>query len=170
MMICGRKSMRVVLVGLVVSTGLAGCSLSPKQRQDIQSWEGETAQRGDPIKYVQERDPNTTLWLTLLPFGVGCFYAGRPGIGVTGIFFWPLSIAWSAPVCTYYAEYRGYESLRLQVVALRREQAQSAMRVAAPTVDVKTRLAQLERLWKEGRISDVEYEAARKKAIGDLAQ
>ena len=154
-----------VVVLLAVSNG---CSTAARQRAEIANLEAEAAQLGHPeVTYEQTLDPDRALALSFLPFGVAGFYVHRPGLGVSGILCWPLSITWTAPMAPSSARYYDYDRLRRQVASLR-EEARLAPR--EPRADATTRLRELERLWKDGRISDREYQEGRQRVLQDVVQ
>ena len=54
----------------------------------------------------------------------------------------------------------------MKIMALQKDEEENRPRRAElPGSDLETRLHRLERLWKEGKISNEEYQAARRKAL-----
>ncbi len=156
-------------------SAVAGCGMSTAQRQDIARWEAEATHAGHPeIKFQEDLSPGRAAGFGFLPFGVGGFYVHRPGLGVSGILCWPLSITWVPAVAYKSANDWNYQQLRQSIEHLRAEQAE-AERAAHPAgivapADGATRLERIEHLWKEGKISDQEYRETRAKVIQDLSK
>jgi hypothetical protein len=158
----GRKLL-CTLLSMPALLTVAGCALSPMQRQDVARWEAEAANLGHPdVKYEQVVDPETAVALSFLPFGVGGFYVHRPGMGVSGILCWPLSLTWAPAMAGPSARRYNVELLRKRVATLR-EEANS--RQGTPVADSRSALDRIERLHQEGRISDAEYQDLRKRTL-----
>jgi hypothetical protein len=146
---------------------VAGCGLSASQRQSISLWEAEAADVGHPeIKYVEERSPGTALGLGFLPLGIAGFYVHRPGLAVSGILCWPLSVTWTPPMAYRTAQRYNFNELRDKVFALREE-----VRAHAPVRDpAGVALDRIETLRHEGKISESEYQEGRRKIIEGLGR
>jgi len=164
----GNRSAPVAFV-LLLSALAGGCGINTAQRQDIVRWEAEATKAGHPeIKFQEDLDPGRAAGLGFLPFGIGGFYVHRPGLGVSGILCWPLSITWVPAVAYKSANEWNYEQLRHSIRELREaERAAAPAGVPAPA-DAVTRLERIERLRKEGKISDQEYQDIRGRLIQDL--
>jgi hypothetical protein len=145
---------------------VSGCAMSARQRADIAAWEKEAADMGHPeVKYTQTRDPDTALKLSFLPFGIAGFYVHRPGLGVTGILFWPLSITWTAPIASTSARNYDYLQLRNQVVQLREVARQNAPATTPRAEEFSADLGRIEELHAAGKISDAEYTDLRRRLL-----
>src|SRR3989442_14028950 len=104
----------------LVLSCLVACGLRPSQQADVAQWEAEAAQLGHPeVRYVEYLDPGTALGLGFLPFGIGGFYVHRPGLAVSGILCWPLSMTWEPAVAYSSAEQYNYRELRARSSSLR---------------------------------------------------
>jgi hypothetical protein len=159
----GEVALTVILLGSV-----SGCALSAHQRAEIAGWETEAAELGHPeVKYKQTLDPDTAVGLSFLPFGIAGFYVHRPGLAVTGILFWPLSIAWTAPVAGTSARNYDYDQLRIQLVRLREDARLNAPAPATAQrgADFSADLDRIERLHATGKISDAEYAELRRRLL-----
>ncbi len=139
-----------------------GCGMSTLQRQQVALWEAEAAQKGRPdVRYTEDLNPRSAAALGFLPFGVGGFYVNRPGLGVSGILLWPLSVTWVPPVAYRSAIDHNYRELQGKIFLLRQE-LESRQK---PHDAVGARLEALDDLRRAGKISDVEYREARKKVL-----
>jgi hypothetical protein len=99
---------------------LASCSFTPANRAEIPKLEKQAADLGHPVKLEQAYSPNLALGLGFAPFGIGGFYVGRPGLGISGL-LWPLSIAWLPVVAENEANFRNYSQLKAEVTQLRED-------------------------------------------------
>ena len=119
----GRRA-RTIWVLLALALGLiAGCGLRPSQRQQIHVWEKEAAELGHPeVRYEEHLDPTTAAALGFV-FGAGGFYVHRPGLGVTGLIFWPLSVTWVAPAAYSSAQQYNFREFRDTIQVLRDAEA-----------------------------------------------
>jgi hypothetical protein len=158
-----RKWLELAWPVLVVA--LAGCGLSASQRQSISLWEAEAADLGHPeIRYAEELSPGTALGLGFLPFGIAGFYVHRPGMAVSGILLWPLSVTWTPSMARRTAYEYNFRQFREKMLALREEvQAHTPVRDPAGAA-----LDRIETLRREGKISDSEYQEGRRKIIEGL--
>lgn len=164
----GPRRRMVVLAGAFGL--LAGsCGMPPAQRRQVEQLEADAAAMGHPeVKYVAHLDPQRAVGLGFAPFGLAGFYVKRPGLGVSGILLWPLSILWMpgmAEMTTY--EYN-YVELRSRVTRLLEEAKTSAPTVPEPTTsDV---LDAIERLHLDGKISDAERDRMRRRALDRMTK
>lgn len=162
--------MRCLRMGcvLVLCSAIGGCGLSAMQKEDIRRWEAEAADLGHPdVKFVEALSPSTAMGLGFAPFGIGGFYVRRPGLGVSGILCWPLSITWSPAMAYSTANQHNYRLLRDRVTTLRMEdQARRPPMEAGHSIS--SRLKEIDTLHREGRISDAEYQQSRRRILEDV--
>ena len=156
----------MAVVALLLGT-VSGCALSARQRSEIAAWEAEAADLGHPeVKCTPTLDSGTALGLSFLPFGIAGFYVHRPGLGVTGILFWPLSITWTAPIAAVSAKDYDYQQFRSQILRLRAEARDAAPRTGSSTSqrgeEFSADLERIESLHAAGKISDQEYTELRR--------
>jgi hypothetical protein len=162
---------RLKLLGLSTScaVAVAACGLSAAQRQNITRWEAETVRLGHPeLRFREELNPGKAARLGFLPFGIAGFYVHRPGMAVSGILCWPLSITWIPAMAYKSAHDWNYQEFRRSVDTLRMETAMST--VPVPAGNTSDKLDHIERLWREGKISDGEYQESRRKILGELSR
>jgi hypothetical protein len=161
-----KRVVRWLALVVILCGTVCACSLSAHQRAEIATWETEAAEIGHPeVKYTQARDPDTALALSFLPFGIAGFYVHRPGLGVTGILFWPLSIAWTAPVAPGSARNYNYQQFRSQIVQLREEARQNAPPTTQRAEEFGADLGRIDQLHAAGKISDAEYVELRRRLL-----
>jgi hypothetical protein len=166
--IVGALSVCALLAG-----ALSGCGLSGRQREDITRWEVEAAQLGHPeVKYTEHVTSGKAAGLGFLPFGIGGFYVRRPGLGVTGILFWPLSVTWTVPVAAASADQYNYSEFRKKMIALRQEnQALAPPQAYSPPAsadEMAATLDRLERLRAAGKVSEAEYQEIRRRVLDGM--
>lgn len=162
---------RLKMIGLstACAVAIAGCGLSAAERQNIARWEAETVRLGHPeVRFREDLKPAKAAQLGFLPFGVAGFYVHRPGMAVSGILCWPLSVTWIPAMAYKSAHEWNYQEFRRSVETLRIEAANSTVPMAAG--DTSERLDYIERLWKEGQISDGEYQESRRKILSELSR
>lgn len=160
--------MRPIATALIL-IAVSGCGLSQRQREDIARWEVESVELGHPeVKYRNDVDPQRAIGYGFLPFGIGGFYVHRPGLGVSGILFWPLSITWLPAVAGSSAYQYNYQEFRNQMISLRQEAQARPKPPAGPSTDVG--LDELNRLRTAGKITDAEYQDLRRRLLERVGQ
>jgi len=163
------RASRLMCIALL-ACGLGGCGLSATQKQDVVRWETEARDLGHPeVRFEEELNPNQAVGLGFLPFGVAGFYVHRPGLGVSGILFWPLSITWTPPVACSSAHQYNYQLLRERVTTLRIED-QARRPPIQSGASLGVRLEELEDLRRRGVISEAEYQQGRRRTLEDTSR
>ncbi len=101
------------------------------------------------------------VWTALgFVFGIGGFYVRRPGLGVSGVLFWPLSMTWVPPAAYASAHEYNLREFRAKMMTLREEAARRPH-----STDPNTALQRLDELRSQGRITDAEYQHARQELL-----
>src|SRR5579885_2553095 len=83
--------------------------------------------------YEEYLDPGLALGLGFAPFGIAGFYVHRPGLGVSGILCWPLSVLWMPGAAYQSANDYNYRELHDRIVALREQAAGGAAAAGSAT-------------------------------------
>ena len=152
---------------------VSGCGLSARQREDVARWEVEATQLGHPeAKYKEYLDAGTATGLGFLPFGIGGFYVYRPGLAISGILCWPLSITWVPAVAARSADQYNYNEFQKTIIAIREEQRAHwpPDTGGAPRNDPGIALERIERLRAMGKISEVEYQEIRRRLLDSIGK
>jgi hypothetical protein len=173
-----RRMLCMLSLCSVLAAVMNGCGLSARQREDVSRWEAEAAQFGHPeAKYEEYLDASTAAGLGFLPFGIGGFYVYRPGLAVSGILCWPLSITWLPAVAARSANQYNYNEFRKKMIVFREEQqarwpstsAGTGAPRGSPSEDPAIALERIERLRATGRISEAEYQEIRRRLLDSIA-
>ena len=171
------KRFCVMSVLLVLMGAMSGCGLSARQREDVARWEVEATQLGHPeAKYKETLDAGTATGLGFLPFGIGGFYVYRPGLAISGILCWPLSITWLPAVAARSAHQYNYNEFQKTIIAIREEQRArwpsdtGAGAPRAPGEDPGIVLERIERLRATGKISEAEYQEIRRRLLDSIVK
>jgi hypothetical protein len=153
----GRVFRLLLLPALILA--LEGCGLSGRQREDVARWEAEAVALGHPeAKYEDYLDASKAAGLGFLPFGIGGFYVHRPGLAISGILCWPLSITWLPAVAARSAQQHNYEEFRKRMMVIREATGAPGSRREDPGA----LLDRIERLHDMGKISEGEYREIRR--------
>lgn len=151
----------LVLASLIAS----GCGMSPAYRQRIAQLEADASAMGHPeVKYIEHMDPEKALGLGFLPFGAAGFYVRRPGLGVSGLLCWPLSIMWMPGLAEASAIEHNYVDLRDRVGRVL-EESKAKAAASAPATGPADTLDTIERLHRDGKISDSERDQMRQRTL-----
>lgn len=173
-----RRTLCLLSLCLVVPMlAWSGCGLAARQRQDVARWEAEAVQLGHPeAKYTEYLDASTAAGLGFLPFGVGGFYVYRPGLAISGILCWPLSITWLPAVAARSAHQYNYNEFQKTIIAIREEQRArwpsdtGAGAPRSPREDPAIALERIERLRTTGKISEAEYQEIRRRLLDGIGR
>jgi hypothetical protein len=158
----------VALALVAVTTG--GCGMSPGYRQRITQLEADARAMGHPeVKYVEHMNPDRAVGFGFLPFGIAGFYVRRPGLAVSGILCWPLSIMWMPGVAEASAIEHNYIDLRDRVGRLLEESRAEAAASAPPTGPADV-LETIERLHRDGKISAAERDQMRQRTLDRIVK
>lgn len=159
-----KRSLALVLLWAAAALTASGCGMPPAQRRQVEQLEADAAAMGHPeVKYVPHLDPQRAVGLGFAPFGLAGFYVHRPGLGISGILLWPLSILWMPGMAERTAYEYNYADLRARVSRIL-EQARAGA-AANPPPDTGDVLEAIERLHRQGSITDRERDEMRQRAL-----
>ncbi|WP_120404601.1 MULTISPECIES: hypothetical protein [unclassified Halobacteriovorax] len=83
-----KKSISRTIAIVSLSLLVTSCAnMNSQQKRELAEWEAEGIA-------VKEKDEVTAAVLNVLP-GVGDFYNGNVGYGITNLLFWPASVLWA---------------------------------------------------------------------------
>jgi hypothetical protein len=162
-----------VVTALFLLIGFAGCGATNAQRLEMEQWELEAKRNNRPeVRYIEHLSPSRAASLGFLPFGVGGFYVHRPGLAVSGILCWPLSITWLPAVAYQSAHRYNYEDFRGRIQVMREQlKADAPVAQAEPAMRNPTMLLErLDEQRRQGRVSEAEYQQIRQQILQRLAQ
>lgn len=164
-----KRSLALVLLWAAAALTASGCGMPPAQRRQVEQLEADAAAMGHPeVKYVPHLDPQRAVGLGFAPFGLAGFYVERPGLGISGILLWPLSILWMPGMAELTAYEYNYVDLRTRVSRIL-EQARSGASAARPA-DPGDVLEAIERLQREGTISEGERDQMRQRVLDRMIE